>query len=156
MSRFNYKRAPRGKTTPPWKATNIKLEKVILEKKKSEYTEAELHQRAMEKIEEMGGEIEIYTDGSTSGRQERGGSGVYIRNRDGEVLLESSSPAGEICSSYRAEGIALTKALDYMLEHQKTNYVVITDSISLCSALESNNWRDRDPILSEIKQKCPI
>ena len=81
-----YKRAPKGKIAPPWKQANINLEAVELEKKKSEYTEDELNRRAIEKITELRKDVEIYTDGSTSGRQEKGRAGVFIKDSDGRTI----------------------------------------------------------------------
>ena len=54
------------------------LKKVNLEKKKTDYSEAELKEMAMARIEEISKGLEIYTDGSRSGKQENGGAGVYV------------------------------------------------------------------------------
>ena len=153
MNRMNNKRAPRGRQSPPWNQVNIRLEAVQLEKKKSEYTEEELNRRAVARIEELRKDVEVYTDGSTSGNQERGGAGVFIRTVSGETLVEHAIPAGAICSSYTAEGIALSKALDWLLANPDRECLMVSDSMSLFSALKSNNWRDTDPILMEIKEK---
>ena len=153
MDRMSHKRAPRGRQSPPWTRPNIKLEAVQLEKKKTEYSEEELNRRAVAKIDELKKEVEIYTDGSTSGDQENGGAGVFIRTVDGEILAEYASPAGALCSSYTAEGIAFSKALDWLLANQDRECLIVSDSMSLFSALKSNNWRDTDPVLAEIKEK---
>ena len=112
MTRFDYKRALKGKIAPPWKQANINLEAVELENKKSEYTEGELNRRAIEKNTELRKNLEIYTDGSTIGRHEKGGAGVFIRDSDGVKISEESIAAGAVCSSYTAEARALSKALD--------------------------------------------
>ena len=45
MTKYNYNRTSIGKTSPLWSKNNITLERVKLDKKKSEYTEEELHQK---------------------------------------------------------------------------------------------------------------
>ena len=60
MTRFDYKRAPKGKIASPWKQVKINLEAVELEKKKLEYTKDELNRRAIEKITELRKDVEIY------------------------------------------------------------------------------------------------
>ena len=104
----DYKRAPKEKIAPPWKQANINLEAVELEKKKSEYTKDKLNRRAIERITELRKDVEIYTDGSTSGRQEKGGAGVFLRDSDGGTISEDSIAAGAICSSYTAKAVALS------------------------------------------------
>ena len=47
------KRAPRSKPTAPWITAGIEFEKVELEEKKSLYTEQELREKALKKIEEV-------------------------------------------------------------------------------------------------------
>ena len=75
-----------------------------LEKKKSEYSSEALRQAALEKIETFDDVSHIiYTDGSTSGRQENGGAGMMIQDADGQVVHEASFPAGAKCSSYTGE-----------------------------------------------------
>ena len=66
-----------------------------------------------------------------------------------EVIIE----AGAICSSYTTEARALSKNLDWVTKNQKRDSLIITDSMSLFSAPRSNDWRDTDPILVEIKEK---
>ena len=67
-----------------------------------------MNSRAIEKITELRKDVEIYTDGSTSGRQEKGGAGVFIRNSDGETISEERIAAGAICLSYKADTRALS------------------------------------------------
>ena len=84
---------------PSWRNTTIKFERVQLEKKKNEYDEDELKARTEEKIAELEAEAIIYTDGSTSDRQEYGGAGAYIQNRRDETEERLCWPAGRYCAS---------------------------------------------------------
>ena len=152
MNEFQFKRAVTPGPSPPWRKNNIKLEAVKLEKKKSEYSSEELNVAAMETIRTVGGDHLIYTDGSTSGSQQDGGAGVFVTNKEGEVLVEASFPAGRRCSSYTAECIAMSKALDWVSDNPGDN-VIISDSMSMFQALKSNNWKDTDLFMREIKDK---
>ena len=52
---------------------------VRLDRKKEEFTIEELALRAEEKIAEINADVELYTDGSTSGKQKRGGQDCSCR-----------------------------------------------------------------------------
>jgi ribonuclease HI len=97
----------------------------------------------------------VYTDGSTAGDQTNGGAGIFIQDREGQTLLEESKPAGALCSSYDAECVALESATDWISGHQTnsaaTSYAIFTDSKSLMSSLESNDWRDKHGVLNACK-----
>ena len=90
----------------PMTPVNIEMTEVKLEKKKDAYTEEELRRQTECKIAEVNADIEIYTDGSTSGDQRKGGAGIFIQNREGTILMEKSIPAGSLCSSYDGESVA--------------------------------------------------
>ena len=137
---------------PPWKKPeNLLLDRVVLDKPKQEYTSAELLQLASAKIESIERELTIYTDGSTDENQENGGAGVYIEDLHHESIYEASLAAGKLCSSYTGECVALLHALEWLQEHHH-NALICTDSLSLHSALEQNNHKDRDPWLKNIKK----
>ena len=137
---------------PPWKkAGNLKIERVELDKPKNEYTEEELLVISTMKINSLEREITVYTDGSTDGHQEKGGAEVYIHDATHSTILEESYPAGRYCSSYGGECVAMLKALEW-LQRNPTPSLICTDSDSLVSALEENNWKDRDPWLKQIKK----
>ena len=61
----------------------------------------------------------VWTDGSATAGVLDGGAGALIEWPDGEVH-ELRTPAGHLCSSYRAEMVALQPALTYLLEHPCT------------------------------------
>ena len=61
---------------------------VELEKNKNEYTLQKLAELTETKIAEIDADVELYTDGSTSGEQQNGGAGVFAQDKLGNVLLE--------------------------------------------------------------------
>ena len=137
---------------PPWRQlTNLTIDKVHLKKPKEHCTEEELFNTSMQKIGTIQADVRIFTDGSTSGDQQNGGAGVYIEcASSGRVLHQAKFPAGRLCSSYTGECVALLEALKWLLENPQTS-LICTDSLSLHDALESNDWRDKDPWLKLIK-----
>ena len=140
---------------PPWRSlTNLSLKEVPLEKSKDEYSPMELNRITRETLDNLipVHDITAYTDGSTSSDQTRGGAGVYVENKEGDVLWEESFPAGEICSSYTGECVAALKALEWIGEMRHRECLIVTDSKSLQEALRKNNWRDTDPWMKKVKK----
>jgi len=90
----------------PWRETKLQFEEVKLCKRKEEYTVQELKQMADECVGKIETEVIIFTDGSTDGSQNKGGAGVYIKDRRTDQELRLCYAAGEICSSYGAERVA--------------------------------------------------
>ena len=70
---------------------NISITEVKLEKKKECYihTEQEIRQKTECKIAEIDAEIEIFTDGSTAGNQQSGGTGVFAQDKNGKNVKTS-------------------------------------------------------------------
>lgn len=138
---------------PPWfKLSNVRFDRVAIEKRKDEYTETELFELAMQKIRSTECAIHIYTDGSTNSKQERGGAGVYVEDDEGKVLLSAEFPAGGYSSSYSAEAVAMLEATKWLQSTEPTTCLICTDSLSLVEALEKNNWKDPDEWLKKIKR----
>ncbi|KAF0288070.1 putative RNA-directed DNA polymerase from transposon BS [Amphibalanus amphitrite] len=78
-----------------------------------------------------------WTDGSSSGGILRGGAGALIVGAD-DSRTELRVPAGTLCSSFRAEMVALQVTLDHILEHQRDApepVIICTDSLSAVAAL---------------------
>ena len=158
----------RETTTPPLKAwsrfPNTEVDEVVLSKKKAEYSEEELKLRTMEKILSIEADFRIYTDGSTSGSQVNGGAGIYIEDANGNEVYEQCLPAGQLCSSYSGECVAMLHALEWIVEQGgpesvlspkdpgERSFLICTDSKSLTSAIDKNNWKDKDPWLKKIKE----
>ena len=118
---------------------------MILPKKKEDMTREEMHELTENKMASMEADIHLYTDGSTSGKQENGGAGVYIQNaRTGEVVNEGYYAAGKWCSSYACKSIAMREAIHWIRQNENrertvNKYLIITDSKSLLDAIDSNN-----------------
>ena len=100
-------------------------------------------------------EFTIFTDGSTSGKQERGGAGVYVESKEGGTILEACFAAGQYCSSYTGECVGLLEALRWIKakedETRPTRVLICTDSMSLAQALKKNDWKDKDLWVKQIK-----
>ena len=90
----------------------------------------------------------VWTDGSTTGGVLNGGTGVLIERPDGEID-EIRTPAGHLCSSFRAEMTALQAALRYLLEnpaHEEDPVVVCTDSQSALATLRGGPAAQSAPL----------
>ena len=74
----------------------------------------ELRKKADDKVEDITSEVGIFTDGSTDAEQNNAGAGVFVQDRRTGVTERFSYPAGKICSSYRAEGVSLLRALELL------------------------------------------
>ena len=144
--------------TPPWRdLPNLSVEFLELDRRKDQYRPEELKRMAIEKIESYSADYYIYTDGSTDGKQERGGAGVYIENARKEVVAQESYPAGKFCSSYSGECVAMLEAVKWIenLEQIAGSQTVLiaSDSMSLAQTLKKDNWKDNDIWIKKIKDK---
>ena len=89
-----------------------------------------------------------WTDGSVTDGVLNGGAGALIVWPDGEEVV-IRSPAGRLCSSYRAEMVALDAALSHLLEdpsHPEDPIVVCTDSQSALSSLRDGPAAQSSPL----------
>ena len=91
------------------------------------------------KIAEIDADVELYTDGSTSGEQQNGGAGVFAQDKLGNVLLEVWKAAGTLCSSYDGECVAMRTALEWIEADDRgdSKYAIFTDSLSLTRSLSA-------------------
>lgn len=138
---------------PPWRGTKFKFDEVKLERSKEQYTVEELRKKADEKVEDITSEVVIFTDGSTDAEQNNGGAGVFVQDRRTGVTERFSYPAGKICSSYGAEGVALLRALELLERRHISTATICTDSLSLQKALANDDWKDAQDWLRKIKEK---
>ena len=141
--------------TNPMMSMKAKIEYVHLTKSKDQYTLSELGLESDRKIGEVDADVELFTDGSTSGDQQKGGAGVFVQDKSGNILHEEYKAAGAICSSYDGECVAMLMALEW-IERKKepeTKYAIFTDSKSLVNSLEARNWKDTHEWLRMIKTK---
>ena len=147
---------------PPWyHPNNLEFACVELEKPKAEYTSEQLKERALQKIAQFQPDYTVYTDGSTDANQENGGAGIFIHDNNNQTLLEKSEPAGQLCSSYAAEGAAFWHALTWLRNNtphdaDKKSALVCTDSRSLHDALKHASWKNRDYWLLKIQHELPL
>ena len=152
LAQVNYCREIKRTNVDPMTPLNIEMAEVKLERKKDTYSEQELRQLTELKIAEVDADVEIFTDGSTSGDQRNGGAGIFIQNRTGETLVEMAKPAGVRCSSYDGETVACIEALKWIREQEEgRKYAIYTDSKSLVQALMSNKWKDTHEWIREVK-----
>ena len=131
----------------------IQVDKVKLDRSKEQYTVEELRKKADEKVADITSEVVIFTDGSTDAEQNNGGAGVFVQDRRTGVTERFSYPAGKICSSYGAEGVALLRALELLERRNISTATICTDSLSLQKALANDDWKDAQDWLRKIKEK---
>ena len=94
----------------------------------------------------------IWTDGSADAGVKNGGAGALIVRPDGETH-ELRRPAGRICSSFRAEMIALQAALRFLIEnpaHTEDPVVCCTDSQSALAALREGPSAQKSQLGTDI------
>ena len=149
---MNYRVEELKPPLPPWRETKFQFEEVKLKKRKEDHTTEELKLLADEAVEMIESEVIIFTDGSTDGNQNRGGAGVYIRDRRNGSTESLCYAAGEICSSYGAEGVALFRAIEWLCEKKPSSATICTDSMSLHKALSNDDWKDAQDWLRRIKE----
>jgi len=90
----------------------------------------------------------VWSDGSADAGVANGGAGALIEWPDGEHH-ELRAPAGKLCSSYRAELVALRTALTYLREHPahtEDPIVVCTDSQSALATLRAGPSAQTEPL----------
>ena len=94
----------------------------------------------------------VWSDGSADGGILSGGAGIAIEDPDGECQ-ELRAPAGKLCSSFRAEMVALKTALDHLVEHPShpdLPIVICTDSQSALAALRGGAPAQSSPLGRDI------
>lgn len=145
---------PRTIITPMMKC-KVEIANVELSRKKEEYNASQLASITEMKIADINADIEIYTDGSTSGQQRNGGAGIYVQDRTGNQIYEKSTAAGEFCSSYDGECVAMNIAIDWINEQplEEKKFAIFTDSKSLVESIQNDNWKDTHEWLRMIKAK---
>ena len=131
----------RSSSVPPWEETTgvkIKTELPDGSSKKDE-DQIKLVRSAEKTIKEESEEadVEIYTDGSVQEGQRKGGSGCWLKYRTGEEK-EITKPAGEICSSFRAEAIAIQEGLKEIEKREGIRKVALfTDSKAVLTKMKA-------------------
>ena len=96
--------------------------------------------------------LHTYTDGSASRGTMKAGFGVHMIFPDGRTF-DHSDACGEICSNYEAEITALSCAAELLFQffscgdHQASNIVIFTDSLSTLQALSNYSSSTNKDIL---------
>ena len=90
----------------------------------------------------------VYTDGSAENATENGGGGIYLKltgGREEKIAIAT----GKYSNNFRAESMAIKAAAERLMElkGEAGNYVVIlTDALSVISALTGNRNEDLDEL----------
>ncbi|XP_043195854.1 uncharacterized protein LOC122367106 [Amphibalanus amphitrite] len=90
----------------------------------------------------------VWTDGAADGGVASGGAGALLELPDGETR-ELRVAAGKLCSSYRAELVALNAALEYLRQHPahtEDPVVVCTDSQAALRRLQEGPSAQSSPL----------
>ncbi|KAF0290474.1 hypothetical protein FJT64_001225 [Amphibalanus amphitrite] len=90
----------------------------------------------------------LWTDGSAAGGVARGGAGAVLVWPD-EEAEELRAPAGQLCSSYRAEMVALVTGLETLTQKDRDQdlpIVVCTDSLSAVATLRNGPAAQTSPL----------
>ena len=101
--------------------------------------QAQKVQAAMDRINAINANITIYTDGSASGGTLEGGAAAVITtgNPRHPTVSETLTKRGAIyTSSYEEEVRAMETAVGWLEESRPASALIITDSQSLCEALQ--------------------
>jgi len=114
-----------------------------------EDTQAHKIQAAMDQINSINASITIYTDGSASGGISNGGAAAVITtgNPEHPTVSETLMKRGAIfTSSYDEEVLAMEMAVGWLIDNPPSSALIITDSQSLCEALQGH-----DPNLDQLR-----
>ena len=111
-----------------------------------------MKERTEEKIRMLEAEAILYTDASTSGKQENGGAGLYAQNRRDGTEEKLHWEAGKYCTSYGAEGVAFLQAIEWAEQKKMASVAICTDSLSLHQALQYDDCRDANDRAGDIKE----
>ncbi|KAF0295731.1 Ribonuclease H [Amphibalanus amphitrite] len=90
----------------------------------------------------------MWSDGSAEGGTRNGGTGAVIMWPDEEVL-ELRAPAGDFCSSYRAEMLALVTGLETLTSRTKDSdlpLIICSDSMSALATLRNGPAAQTSPL----------
>ena len=94
--------------------------------------------------------IAIYTDGSKSSRSMAVGVACICP----ELNVELAKTVNKITSVFTAECMAISTAMDLVLNYSDTNFLILSDSLSALLSLQSHNFSfTTNPHILEIKNK---
>ena len=78
-----------------------------------------------------GATFDIYTDGSAVNSNRNGGAGAWIRDNRTGRSVDLKAPAGKLTCSYRAELVAINKALGYLIEESEAGRMELVGRANL-------------------------
>ena len=70
--------------------------------------------------------------------------------------MSGKDSAGEICSTYGAEGVALLRAFEWLDQKKVDTATICTDSLSLHKAFANDDWKDAQDWFHKIKEKSHL
>ena len=125
---------------PPWNAVQVEAHPDLPGVAGRNDDEATKRSCAIRRLDDLGADVVIYTDGSADAGFRRGGSAAIVTRGSAEepVVSETIMRKGAaLTSSYEEELQAMEDALSWSVENGEVGQriVVATDSQSLCSAL---------------------
>ena len=109
----------------PWKQPVEVVTRMVPAIRQAGINEQKL--KAVEFLDNLDTRFTIFTDGTALNGTSDGGAGCFIE-KTGETI---SLAAGELCSSYQAERVALKEAMHYLSTNKFTKARIVTDSLSL-------------------------
>jgi len=136
----------------PWK--QIDMVKFNIEGKKTDDDQENLELAKAKMNDNKEFKWIIYTDGSAAEGREKGGAGIVIKEivNEEETIEEIVTPAGQFCSSYQTEMIAIERSLEWMLgrEEEWHKAKIVTDSKSSLQSIRRFNFKTKNNILASI------
>jgi ribonuclease HI len=134
----------------PWNNVQIKVNTSLTEKGNKLNQEHQLKIEALEIINiKYHQYTKIFTDGSKITKPYKTAAAMVIPER--KVQLGRRLP--DYCSIYTAEFWAILEALKWIEENKPNKTVIISDSLSVLSSIQTNTTRTRENFLNQINAK---
>ena len=134
---------------PPWDpVVNVSYTITDINKSRPEHEQQDTAIRTLNSVANV--DLWVYTDGSVN---PFGGAGMacYLGpdHISGQPIHEAHFPAGNVCSSFRAESVAVLEATNWLSARDNwSTAAIVTDSLSLISRLKSGPTTE--PIICRI------
>jgi ribonuclease HI len=145
---FNWKRRE------PWKRLaerRVRIFTRLKEEVRRDMEDEEKRRIVEETVEERGGqELVVYTDGSVEGGIVNGGAACVCVWRGEKMIVRRA--AGEVCSSYGAEAVAMKEALELIERLKPRGVMICSDSQGLLTAIKTDRTGG-NKIIEEVKAK---
>ena len=144
--------------TPPWLQAAFQVYPKLPGLVSRHEAEETRRKCAISRLNELGGDWIIYTDGSADAGITKGGSAAVVTRgsaEDPEVVKSILRKGADLTCSCEEETEAMKDAVDWINENSSAGQkiVIATDSQSLCSALLSRS-EDAGPLVEKLS-RCP-